>query len=76
MIRQHKKMILLTSMITLFPIFIGLLLWKQLPDSMATHWGINTVWVDHWSSLSDPGKFYSESKTELYDWISHFVGIM
>ena len=41
MIRQHKKMILLTSMITLFPIFIGLLLWKQLPDSMATHWGIN-----------------------------------
>lgn len=41
MIRQHKKMILLTSMITLFPIFIGLLLWKQLPDSMATHWGID-----------------------------------
>ena len=41
MIRQHKKMILLTSMITLFPIFIGLLLWNQLPDSMATHWGID-----------------------------------
>ena len=41
MIRQHKKMILLTSIITLFPIFIGLLLWNQLPDSLATHWGIN-----------------------------------
>lgn len=34
-------MILLTSIITLFPIFIGLLLWNQLPDSLATHWGIN-----------------------------------
>lgn len=43
MIRQHKKMILLTSIITLFPIFIGLLLWNQLPDSLATHWGINNV---------------------------------
>lgn len=41
MIRQHKKMILLTSIITLFPIFIGLLLWNQLPDSLATHCGIN-----------------------------------
>lgn len=41
MIRQHKKMILLTSIITLFSIFIGLLLWNQLPDSLATHWGIN-----------------------------------
>ena len=38
MIRQHKKMILLTSIATLLPILIGLLLWKQLPDSVATHW--------------------------------------
>ena len=38
MIRQHKKMILLTSIATLLPILIGLLLWKQLPDSGATHW--------------------------------------
>ena len=37
MIRQHKKMILLTSIATLLPILIGLLLWKQLPDSVATH---------------------------------------
>ena len=38
MIRQHKKMILLTSIATLLPILIGLLLWEQLPDSVATHW--------------------------------------
>ena len=39
MIRQHKKMILLTSIVTLLPIFIGLFLWKQLPDTVATHFG-------------------------------------
>ena len=35
MIRQHKKMILLTSIVTLLPIFIGLFLWKQLPDTIS-----------------------------------------
>lgn len=39
MIRQHKKMFVFTSIITLLPILIGLLLWKQLPDSLATHFG-------------------------------------
>ena len=41
MIRQNKKMILFTSVITLLPIFIGLFLWNQLPDSVATHFGVN-----------------------------------
>ena len=39
MIRQHKKMFVFTSAVTLLPIVIGLLLWKQLPDSVATHFG-------------------------------------
>ena len=39
MIRQHKKMVVFTSIVTLLPIVIGLLLWKQLPDSVATHFG-------------------------------------
>ena len=39
MIRQHKKMLVFTSIVTLLPIVIGLLLWKQLPDSVATHFG-------------------------------------
>ena len=41
MIRQNKKMILFTSVITLLPIFIGMFLWNQLPDSIATHFGVN-----------------------------------
>ena len=77
MIRQHKKMILLTSIITLFPIFIGLLLWNQLPDSLATHWGINNEPNGYASkTFAVFGKFYTESKAKLYDWISDFVGIM
>ncbi len=39
MIRQHKKMLILTSLITLLPIIIGLILWRQLPASVATHFG-------------------------------------
>lgn len=41
MIKQHKKMLILTSVITLLPIFIGLLLWRQLPASVATHFEVD-----------------------------------
>lgn len=41
MIRQHKKMLILTSVITLLPIVIGLILWRQLPASVATHFGVD-----------------------------------
>ena len=41
MIKQHKKTLILTSVITLLPIFIGLLLWRQLPASVATHFGVD-----------------------------------
>lgn len=41
MIKQNKKMIILTSIVTLLPIVIGLLLWNQLPQSIATHFNFN-----------------------------------
>lgn len=34
-------MLILTSVIILLPIFIGLLLWRQLPASVATHFGVD-----------------------------------
>ena len=34
------------------------------------------MWSDDRSFLSDFGKFYTESKAKLYDWISDFLGIM
>lgn len=39
MIRHHKKMLVFTSIVTLLPIVIGLLLWKHLPASVAIHFG-------------------------------------
>ena len=41
MYKNHKKELILSSLLTLLPIVIGLLLWDKLPDVMATHWGVN-----------------------------------
>lgn len=41
MIKENKKMIIFTSIVTLLPIVIGLLLWNQLPQSIATHFNFN-----------------------------------
>lgn len=51
MIRKHKKVLILTSLLTLLPILVGLLLWNKLPAKFATHWGIDGQ-ADGWSSLS------------------------
>jgi len=40
MLKQHKKTIILTSLLTLLPIPVGLLLWNRFPETMAIHWGI------------------------------------
>ena len=49
MLKQHKKKLLISSLLILLPILVGLLLWNQLPDTMATHWGADGQ-VDGWSS--------------------------
>jgi len=35
--KKYKKTLLITSIITLMPMIVGLLLWDQLPERMATH---------------------------------------
>lgn len=40
MIRNHKKLLILTSLLTLLPIPVGLLLWSRFPETMTVHWGI------------------------------------
>ena len=37
--KEYKKLIIATTLITLLPIILGLILWNQLPDTIATHWG-------------------------------------
>ena len=49
MIKKHLKVLIITSIITLLPVLVGVILWNQLPDPMPTHW--NAVGeVDGWSS--------------------------
>ncbi len=41
MIKQNKVKLIITSIVILIPIVIGVFLWNELPDTIATHWGIN-----------------------------------
>lgn len=41
MIKKHLKTIILTSVLTLSPMIVGIILWSKLPDSIPTHFGAN-----------------------------------
>lgn len=49
MAKKHKMLILITSVVVLLPIFVGLALWNQMPDQIATHFGADGQ-ADGWSS--------------------------
>ena len=46
---NRKKMILLTSLLTLLPMLLGLLLWNRLPEEMPIHFNSHGE-VDDWGS--------------------------
>ena len=39
MLKENKRTMIITSIVTLLPILAGIILWKRLPDTMATHFG-------------------------------------
>ncbi len=41
MLKANRKTLIITSIITIFPMLIGIIYWNRLPDVMATHFGIN-----------------------------------
>lgn len=43
MMKRYKKIIMLTSSITLSPILIGIFLWKKLPDVLVTTWNMRSL---------------------------------
>ena len=47
--RELKGTLIITSVLTLLPLFAGLLLWNVLPDVLVTHWGIDNQ-PNGWSS--------------------------
>ena len=49
MLKENKKTLILASIITILPMFIGLYFWNKLPEQMGTHFGVNGE-VDGYSS--------------------------
>ena len=49
MLKKNKGLMIATSIIVLLPMLAGVLLWDQLPERMAIHWGANGE-ADGWSS--------------------------
>lgn len=49
MLKQTKNKLLITSLITAAPIFVGLLLWNRLPEKLVTNWSIHGV-PNGWNS--------------------------
>ena len=47
--KEYRGKIILTSVVTVLPIVIGLLLWNRLPDTIATHFTFDNV-ANGWSS--------------------------
>jgi len=41
MIKKHLKTIIITSLITLVPMIVGIVLWNKLPAEIPTHFGLN-----------------------------------
>lgn len=49
MMKQYRSKLILTSLVTLLPLFIGLIFWNQLPATIATHFDSSNQ-PDGWSS--------------------------
>ena len=49
MIKEHKQLTILTSVLILLPILAGLLLWNSLPAEMPIHFNISGV-ADNYAS--------------------------
>ena len=41
MIKKNLPKLIITSLVTLIPIIIGVLIWDKLPDQVPVHWNIN-----------------------------------
>lgn len=46
--KENKSKVIITSIVTVFPMFIGFLLWNRLPEKIATHFG--SEGADGWST--------------------------
>ena len=71
MIKNNKRTLIITSIVTLLPILIGIFLWEALPDKVATHWNFKGE-ADGWSSKAF-AVFFFPSFIFAINWICVFA---
>ena len=49
MIKKKLKFVIITSVVTILPMFFGFFMWNKLPEKLPTHWNFEGV-IDGWSS--------------------------
>ena len=71
MIKKHKFTLIFTSLVTLIPILVGLLLWDKLPEQLPYHWDIHGQ-VDGWAGKTQAVFFMPLLMLALH-WICVFA---
>ena len=41
MLKEHKRKLIISSILIMLPTLVGFLLWNRLPDTMTSHWGLD-----------------------------------
>ena len=70
MLKQNKWSLLISSILILLPCIVGLVFWNELPEQMATHWGISGK-ADGWS-----GRAFAVFFAPVFMLLMHWVCIM
>ncbi|MBQ4284020.1 MAG: SdpI family protein [Lachnospira sp.] len=71
MIKKSKLLIVITSLVTLLPILVGLILWNELPSQVATHFGVDGQ-PDGWSSKT-MAVFFLPILILIIHWLCAFI---
>ena len=73
-IKENLKTNILASIITILPIFVGIILWNKLPDMVATHWGPQGV-PDGYSSKAF-AVFAMPAFMLIFHWLCMFISCL
>lgn len=70
MIKNNKWKLIISSLIILLPIVFGLVMWNQLPERIATHWGPDGT-PDGWSSRA-----FAVFALPLFIFVTHWLCVL
>ena len=70
MLKENRKLLIITSLLILLPILVGLLLWDRLPDTVATHWGADGT-PDGWGS-----KTFAVFAPPIFMLVTHWICVL